>query len=366
MTHKTQNNLYISDILTQPQALLSALSRFDPQPLHPLAQALRGGDFDRLLLTGMGASLYGSYPAWLHLTRLGLPALWVDASELVHYAPALITPRTLVWVVSQSGRSAEIVALLELLRQSPPAALLATANDLDSPLARAAGTLNLFSALLPIDAAPEATVSTRTYLNTLALTQLAALYLCGESLAGHLDDLRETAQALADYLEKWDENLRHITRAVGLPQHLVLLGRGSSMASALTGALIQGEAAKMPALGLPAGEFRHGPLEMCGLDVTILLFAGPPETRQLNYELLQELGKCQVKAFWVAPPSPGEDAGGEGRIPPSQSLLTPSWRGIGLPLAEILPMQLLTISLCRQRGVEPGEFYFIGKVTTKE
>jgi len=117
-----------------------------------------------------------------------------------------------VWVVSQSGRSAEIVALLDLLRLSPPAALLATANDLESPLARAVETLNPFSALLPIDAAPEATVSTRTYLNTLALTQLAALYLCGESLTGHLDDLRETAQALADYLEHWDENLRHITR----------------------------------------------------------------------------------------------------------------------------------------------------------
>jgi glucosamine--fructose-6-phosphate aminotransferase (isomerizing) len=358
-------NLYISDILDQPQALRDALKRFDPQPLQPLVHGLQGGDFDRLILTGMGASLYGSYPAWLHLTRLGLPVSWVDASELVHYAPALLTPRTLVWIVSQSGRSAEIVALLALLRSSPPGALLATVNDLDSPLGRAGDAFRPFSALLPIGAAPEATVSTRTYLNTLALTQLAALYLNGAPLDSHLQDLRDTAQGMAGYLNNWGENLGRLTDAVGLPQHLVILGRGSSLASALTGALIMGEAAKMPAIGLPAGEFRHGPLEMCGLDVTILLFAGPPETRHLNFELLQDLSKCQVKAFWL------DHVESEGSLPESsyphlQHLPVPSARGIGLPLAEALPMQLLTISLCQQRGVIPGEFYFIGKVTTRE
>ena len=111
--------------------------RSDFTPLAALVQALNAGRFDRILLTGMGASYYGLYPAWLHLAAAGLPAIWVDTAELVHHAPALVTGRTLLWISSQSGRSAEIVALLRQSAANPPAGLIAMTNDLSSPLAQA-------------------------------------------------------------------------------------------------------------------------------------------------------------------------------------------------------------------------------------
>src|SRR5512143_1233468 len=130
---------YILDILSQPASLREALKRFDASPLTPLASAIRENDFDRILLTGMGASLNAAYPAWLALANAGLPALWVDTAELIHHARGLITPHTLLWVFSQSGRSAEIISAIDFERISRPAVLLATVNDLGSPLARAAG-----------------------------------------------------------------------------------------------------------------------------------------------------------------------------------------------------------------------------------
>src|SRR5512143_3778019 len=104
---------YIEEILSQPEVLLKALPRFDLQALNTLKQKLDRQEFDRIIITGMGASLYGGYPAWLLLAGHGLPVHWVDTAELIHYAGALITPRTLLWVISQSGRSAEIVLLLD-------------------------------------------------------------------------------------------------------------------------------------------------------------------------------------------------------------------------------------------------------------
>lgn len=76
------NNPYILDILSQPAALQAALENFDSAPLAPLAATLQRGDFDRVVLTGMGGSLYACYPIWQTLAATGLPAMWVDTAEL--------------------------------------------------------------------------------------------------------------------------------------------------------------------------------------------------------------------------------------------------------------------------------------------
>ncbi len=366
-----ESNIYLTDILTQPEALEHALDRFEAGKLEPVRRALQEGQFDRVILTGMGASLFASYPVWLALAQGGYPASWVETGELVHFARQLITPHSLVWIFSQSGRSAEIVALLELLREVKPDGLLATVNDLESPLALAAAQPGGSNVLLPIEAAPETSVSTRTYLNSLALGQLAAKFLCGEALEAHLADLHKTAQAMRGYLAEWEKHMLAAGQAVGgpggvPPRHIVFLGRGSSLATAACGALILGEAAKAPAFSMSAGEFRHGPLELCGPDLTAVLFAGPPETRPLNRRLLADLASYGAKAVWVddnASPWKGEGAGAEKG---TALLPMPQTRGLGLPLAEMLPVQMLALHLCVQNGIVPGKMKFIGKVTLKE
>jgi glucosamine--fructose-6-phosphate aminotransferase (isomerizing) len=344
-----KSNAYVSDILSQPEALRSALDCLDLKPVEALRA--RWDEFDRILLTGMGASLYGAYPAWLHLARSGLPAVWVDTAELLHYARAMITGRTLVWVISQSGRSAEMVALLEHLRRGRAGALLVTANDLDSPLARAADLG------LPMCAGSEQAVSTRTYINTLAVTQLGALALCDQDLAPHLRDLEHTLAGMRDYLADWETHLHVLGSCVGMPRHLYLLGRGPSLACVHTGALVIQEAAKCPTVGMQAAQFRHGPLEVAGSDLTAVLLAGRPETAALNRRLFDELRGYGSRAFWL---DEGESAPAEGRLG------LPPGRGIGLPLVEMLPLQLLSVHLAWSKGIVPGEFRYGGKVTLTE
>src|SRR6266478_4534815 len=95
---------YIDNILGQPNALRSLLAGLDMQLVGQLAGRVRAGEFDRIILTGMGASLYAVYPAWLILSAAGLPAWWLETGELAELARSLVTPKTLLWVVSQSGR----------------------------------------------------------------------------------------------------------------------------------------------------------------------------------------------------------------------------------------------------------------------
>jgi glucosamine--fructose-6-phosphate aminotransferase (isomerizing) len=353
-----QNNFYFQDILSQPAALQQALALFDPTPLTTLARRVQAGEFDRLVLTGMGASFYAAYPAWLELVQAGFPAVWVDTAELRHHALPLITPRTLVWAFSQSGRSAEIVALLEHLQTNLAGAFLAVTNDPHSPLGLAA------EPALLIHARPEQTVSTRTYLNSLAIAHLAVQVLKGGQVAPARQALEQTALAMQIYLDQWEQHLALIRTVVARPVQLVVLGRGISLASAFSGALIQQEAAKYPALGMQAAEFRHGPVEIAGPGLTAIVLAGPPETVSLNYRLHQELLQREVNSLWLdALDGRGADLQMDADTP---GLPAPSVPLAGLPLAEMLPLQLLSVHLAAARSIEPGAFRFIGKITLTE
>jgi glucosamine--fructose-6-phosphate aminotransferase (isomerizing) len=360
-------NPFVKDILSQPEALRQALRSLDLSPLEPLSRALQQGEIDRVVLTGMGASYYALYDAWLHLAAAGFPAIWADCAELVHHTPALIGPKTLVVAASQSGRSAEIVALLDLLNRqatagAPPAGLVAITNDLQSPLAEAAH--RMAGVLLPLHAEPEKTVSTRTYMNTLAIGQLAALTLCsdtphgGRKLLPQLADLESTINGIQAYLSRWEDRLSQVGAAVGSPQGapLVLVGRGLSLASAYEGALNIEESAKLPAIGLQAAQFRHGPLEMAGPGLTGLVFGGERGVRELNRKLWNDLREKGMNALWVEPPGDG--------APTNGILPMPAAAGIGLPLAEIVPVQLICVHLCLEQGLTPGQFRYIEKVTT--
>lgn len=339
---------YILDILSQPQALRSAVKQFDPRPLADLAGRITRQEFDRIVLTGMGGSLFASYPVWLHLAGAGLPAVWVDTAELIHHTPALVTPRSLFWVFSQSGKSAEIVSAVDGQQITRPAALLGTVNDLSSPLAQAAQYLN------PIYAEAEATVSTRTYVNTLAVAQLAALALMGQDVEPARAALLQTADAMQAYLETWEERVQRLSELLGFPKRLALLGRGPSLASAWIGTLLLGEAAKFLSTPYQAGEFRHGPLELATPDLTALLFGGTSKAQPLNARLLRDLRGFGAQAFWL------------GREQPEWQIELPAVPEIGLPLIEVVPIQLLSIHLAQSIGVEPGFFFRSGKVTLTE
>jgi glucosamine--fructose-6-phosphate aminotransferase (isomerizing) len=156
------------------------------------------------------------------------------------------------------------------------------------------------------------------------------------------------------YFSNWEARLEKLGKQIGFPKRLAILGRGPSMAAVYTGTLILGEAAKFLVTPYQAGEFRHGPLELANPDLTVLLFAGAAEARDLNRRLFEDLQSYHVNAFWV------------GTSANKQQIELPEAPTIGLPMLEILPVQLLSIHFARQIGVEPGHFFRTGKITLSE
>lgn len=343
-------NRYIEDILKQPQALRDTVTRYESTALAPLAEAIHSSQYERIILSGMGSSYFAGYPAWLQLVQQGLPAWWLPTGELLHYASSLVTEESLLWLTSQSGASAEVQALIEQLAPERPRTLLGTTANPESPLGRAAGTI------LQLHFGEEFTVSTGSYLTTLAVQELAMTQVAGGDVEQARQEVLDAADALAHYLEAWRERVEEWEQLVGVPQRLYLVGRGPSLATVETGGLIIKESAKFPIEGMSAAQFRHGPLELADERLTVLVLAGEQRSRDLNERLAEELQGYGANVVWLA----------EEAHPTLPTVLLPPVSPAVGPISEMVPLQLLSLALAWQTGVEPGAFRHIGKVTRSE
>jgi glucosamine--fructose-6-phosphate aminotransferase (isomerizing) len=343
-------NPYLADILAQPEALRQAADQFSAQSLAPIQGRLERSEFDRIVITGMGASLNAAYPAVIHLSELGMPVLHLDTAELLHYLRNTVGTKALLWINSQSGRSAEPLNLLEQTQSVRPACILACVNDETSPLADAADVC------LPIHAGPETAVSTKTYLNTLAVNLLAAEVLLGGEIADLKADLHQAADAIENYLDKWEVHLETLDGLLGDFDTLVILGRGASMGAVWNGALICKEAAKCAFEGLNAAAFRHGPLELAAPSFLALIFAGASKTAALNRKLALDIIEYGGRVLWV-------DVHDDEELP---TITMPDVPDLTRPLGEILPMQMLTLVMARRKKITAGKFRVIRKVTYRE
>lgn len=339
-------NPYIQDILSQPVALRNALDKYSISAL----ENIKPGDYDRVIISGMGSSYYAAYPALITLSSQSVPVQLVNGAELLHSLSGLITPRSLLWLNSQSGRSAELVHLLERLKIMPPARLLTFVNDLSSPMGQS-GDISV-----PIHAGDEATVSTKTYVNMLAVNLLAAVQLVGGEVEDVMQEMRRAADAMEAYLSHWQERVQELDSLLGEFDQLFLLGRGASMSAVWNGSLINKEAAKRAFEAMHAADFRHGPLELAAEGFAALIFAGSYNTSALNRELGREIRSHGGKVIWV-------DSMPDHELP---TIPIPFTTERTLPLVEILPMQMLTLAMAARKGIEPGQFRHVTKVTARE
>ncbi len=338
---------YCQDILDQPRALADTLEDLKEEgALRALARRLNRGAFECVVLTGMGSSFHGLHPVHLELVGHGVAAVMVETSELIHYQRRLFHPRNLILAVSQSGRSAETVAMLRANRRRAP--VLAVTNTPDSPLARHADVAVLTRA------GQEFSVSCKTYVAALMALKWVAAILCEQGLRRVRRDLAEAGPLAAAYLGRWRKHVESLAAALKETRQLYLTGRGASLAAAGTGGLIIKEADHFPAEGMSSAAFRHGPLEIVAGETFVLLFSGDRKTRELQKRLRDDVRARRGRAELA-----GQDAA-------APALRFPAAPESVRPILEILPVEMITLAMAALAGREAGRFESATKVTTTE
>ncbi|PXW59932.1 SIS domain-containing protein [Methylobacterium sp. B4] len=214
-----------------------------------IGATLRDKKFPFVVVCGRGSSGHaGVHLRYLVETRLGLPVSAAAPSVVTGYDRPPQVAGALFVVVSQSGRSPDLVAATRAARAGG-ALTLALVNDPDSPAAAASDLV------LPIRAGPErAVAATKTVTNSLvAGAALVAAWADDRALREGLAALPERLRAaLALDWSAWSADLR------GAPAAFVT-GRGHGLGPVREIALKLAETLRLPALGYSAAELRHGP-----------------------------------------------------------------------------------------------------------
>ena len=311
--------------------------------LRDLAARLRQKPPRAVMTLGRGSSDHAAtYARYLIETRLGVMTASTPPSVASIYDAAPATADTLCLVISQSGRSPDILASAEAAKGAG-SLVVALVNDAASPLAQ------LADITAPLLAGPELSVAaTKSYIGALsAIVQLVAHWSDDAALLGalaKLPDLLDEAWAL-----DWSAAMPLLKDA----QSLYVLGRGVGYGVAEEAALKLKETCGLHAEAFSAAEVRHGPMALVGPGFPVLAFAQGDETRA---------GVEAALAAAAAQGAPAIKAGGGEQV----GVLTLPTRDacpILEPIAYALSFYRLVGALAVARGLDPDRPPHLTKIT---
>ena len=333
---------YRRNVDEQAEKLAQFMVRADD--MHALGRDLAVSARSRIVFAGMGSSHFASYETWETFTRMGLPAWWLPASELIDVGAGLLEPGTLLCLTSQSGESAEVTQVLKQFDLSK-VDVLGITNDPQSNLAKHSDYL------VDLKAGPEATVSTKTYLNTLAAMKLVFSEV-SKTYEDSRSSLLRTVDSIDRYIAQIDSHIEIAEKDMPYKKNYVCVGRGVAGASSQTAGLILKEAAKMSIEGTTAASFRHGPIEIAGPELSITFFDhGTEPHNALNIKLASDLIASGSSVTWIG------DKGIGTKLP------SPDRIGTEARICDTLSFQTLSFALAARTGVQAGSFAYASKVT---
>jgi glutamine---fructose-6-phosphate transaminase (isomerizing) len=293
-----------------------------------------------MVFCGRGSSGHvGVYLRYLFEVRLGMIASAAAPSVVTAYRRPPEFRDTLFVVVSQSGRSPDVIDATQMARKLG-ALTLAIVNDDKSPAAVAS------ELVLPIGAGTEQSVAaTKTVvLSMIAGAQLVARLAHDDDLKGGLRNLpQRLSNALGCDWSAWAEC------AAGAAAAFVV-GRGYGLGCVREIALKVSEILRVPALGYSAAELRHGPRASVTSTTPVLVLRQNDPAAVAIDELVRDLNEAGETVFAAG--------GAAGTLP---------WIGDDHPacdpVAMLIPAYRAIEAIARRRGYDPDRSPHLSKVT---
>ncbi len=305
----------------------------------------------RIVLTGMGASLFACIPMRYVLAAKGIAVSVVETAELLHFLNSELDHDTAVILVSRSGESVETVKLLDLLDQRHYPTI-GVVNVPGSTLA--ARTTEYILLNSPADQL----VAVQTYIATaVTLLLLAAAYL--DALDEAKSDLESTITDLAGWIEECIAASRASQEFTYLTSPLYILSRGPGLASVDEGVLLMHEVAKTPATGMSVAQFRHGFVEAADERIRAIVIGTQPLTAAIDHQFAVDMTKMGAAVRWIGPLDAGSSLMALGAWPKTVPARFAS-------VFEAVPLQLLAYRTAESRGLTPGLFRWASTVTGSE
>jgi len=305
-----------------------------------VADRIRHANPGVVVISGRGSSANaGTFLRYLFETRAGLLVSTSAPSVLTTYGRSIDMRNAVFIVVSQSGRSPDLVAGARSARESG-ALTIAIVNDVASPVAEAC------ELTLPVGAGPErAVAATKSVVLSMVISgQLIASLTSDRALSEKIKQLPQRfSRALGCDWSAWSGSFAAARAAF-------VIGRGFGLGPAREIALKIAETMRLPALSYSAAEARHGPLAAAGPETPLLVLRQNDGSSAMVDALIADLRARKLNVFSVGDPG--------GTLP---------WIGNDDPICDaitmLLPAYVAIEQAARDRGFDPDNPPNLTKIT---
>lgn len=273
------------------------------------------------------AALYGRY---LFEMASGRPVALASPSLHTLYRVPADHRGYLAVGISQSGRTPEVVSVLERMRATG-ARTVAIVNAADSPLGDVADVI------IDLSAGGELAVpATKTFTATLMALALVAAAMGAVPWSDHdLDALPEHVSEVLD--DRYRANV--IARRLDGADRVLTVSRGPLLAAASETALKIRETSAISAEAFSAADLRHGPIAAVTPDVPVLAFSAPGPTAADVAALCAMLRERGVRVTTISP-EPGADLPLPSAVPEALQPVVAAVRGQQIALSAALARHL--------------------------
>jgi glutamine---fructose-6-phosphate transaminase (isomerizing) len=341
----------LRDEIREQPAVAARLLRTAAPVVDAVAAEARRRDLGLVVIAARGTSDHAAvYAQYVFGARNGLPVALAAPSLVTLYGASPRYRDALVVGVSQSGRSPDVIGVVEeARRQGSPT--LAITNDPRSPMAEAA------ERVLDLAAGDERSIAaTKTYTAELLAVAMLSAALDGDGTEA-MRQLAAVPDALAAALETEDEAARIAADQVAL-DHAVVLGRGFGLATAREWSLKLKEVARLWADPYSVADFAHGPVTLLGPGSAVFASVSTGPARDALLTPLRALIRDLGADVLVLSDDAAARSVGRWALPVPGGLA--EWLG---PIAAIVPAQLHAMHLALARGMDPERPRGLRKVT---
>lgn len=284
----------------------------------------------------------------------------VEYASEFRYRNPIITPGTIVFVISQSGETADTLAALREAK-ARGVKVFGITNVVGSTIARETDGGVYIHAGTEIGVA-----STKAF-----TSQTTVLILLGVMLGriNHIDsaygkrfinELKLIPEKIEQILQN-NDYIREIAKTIMDSTNALYLGRGIHFPVALEGALKLKEISYIHAEGYPAAEMKHGPIALIDKNMPVIAIALKDEIYEKIISNLQEVKARNGRIITIA------TEGDELITDLSKDVIyIPETLDILQPLLSVIPLQLLAYHIADLRNLDVDQPRNLAKSVTVE
>ena len=358
----------IKEIMEQPISLRQTISeRIQAgRVVFPELEPLRGNlgnpeKINQIVFLGCGTAYHAGFVGKYMIEKFARIPATVDMSSEFRYSSPVITPRTLVVAISQSGETTDTLAAVRYAKEQGAMAIAIT-NVVGSSITREVDvTINMY-------AGPEiAVAASKTYTSQLAVLSLFALYVANlrkpldvNTIEALLHDILNLPAQVEKVLTL-SASIEHIAKRYSTFNHFLYLGRHINYPSALEGALKLKEISYIHAEGYPAGEMKHGAIALIDNNMPVVCIVSESDVHEKMLSNIQEVHARKGRIIAIATKG---DLEIEGLI--QDTIYLPQIHEFASPILIAVAFQLFAYYVAVHRGLDVDQPRNLAKSVTVE